>query len=74
MNTRMNPCHTTSTGIAIGRAYVPPPNRIQGDAVQIQRAMLAKKKRLSVDYAVWTALAIGAVVIVLSLVYQGAPK
>jgi hypothetical protein len=63
----MNPCHTTSTGIEIGRAYVPPPQRVQGDAIQIQRAMLAKKKRLSVDYAVYFTAFVGFVVWILVL-------
>lgn len=70
----MNPCHTTSTGISIGRAYVPPPNRIQGDAIQIQRALLAKKKQFAVDYAVYVAAAIALLVVIPSVMFQGAPK
>ncbi len=69
----MNPCHTTSTGISIGRAYVPPPQRVQGDAIQIQRALLAKEKRFAVDYAVYVAAAIGLVAVILSVCFQGAP-
>ena len=63
----MNPGHTTSTGIEIGRAYVPPPQRVQGDAIQIQRALLAKEKRFSVDYAVYVAAAVGFVVVIFVL-------
>jgi hypothetical protein len=69
----MTPGHTTSTGIVIGRAYVPPPQRVQGDAIQIQRALLAKEKRFAVDYAVWAALAVGAVAVAISIFCQGAP-
>lgn len=69
----MNPCHTTSTGIEIGRAYVPPPQRVQGDAIQIQRAMLAKEKRFSVDYAVYVAAVVGFVAVIISVFFQGAP-
>lgn len=69
----MNPCHTTSTGISIGRAYVPPPQRVQGDAIQIQRAMLAKEKRFSVDVVIYFVAFVGWVVWMLSTFVWGKP-
>ena len=34
--------YTTSAGLQIGRCYIPPPMVMQGDAVVIQAALLAK--------------------------------
>lgn len=36
----MTPCHTTSTGLKIGRAYIPPPQRVEGHAIKVQAALL----------------------------------
>lgn len=36
---------TTSTGLQIGRCYIAPPMRVQGDAVAIQSALLAKRSK-----------------------------
>jgi hypothetical protein len=41
MEHRMNPPVTTSKGVRIGSAYVPPPAPIRStDALQLQRALL----------------------------------
>ena len=42
----MNPCHTTSTGLQIGRAYIPPASRMQGDAIKVQAALLEPRTLL----------------------------
>ena len=34
--------YTTPSGLQIGRCYIPPPMVMQGDAVVIQAALLAK--------------------------------
>ena len=64
----------TSTGVQIGRCYIPPAMRMQGDAVVIQSALLAKpsKTRLA-DRAVNWALFAAVIVIIFSLVYQAQP-
>jgi hypothetical protein len=37
MNAR---CYTTKSGVQIGVRYFPPPNRMAGDAVKVQAALL----------------------------------
>jgi hypothetical protein len=42
---RLAAMETTRTGITIGAAYVRPPQRMQGDAVKVQAALLEPRTR-----------------------------
>lgn len=61
----MNPGHTTSTGLRIGRAYVPPPRPMRSaDEYRIQSALIGKPEPRR-----WQEIVITAVlVIVLSAI------
>ncbi len=43
MNAR---CITTKAGVRIGIAYIAPPQRVQGDAVKVQEALLERRTLL----------------------------
>jgi len=43
---RLARMETTRTGITIGAAYMPPPQRMEGDAVHIQSALLSRNAPL----------------------------
>ena len=66
--------YTTQTGVQIGRCYIPPAMRMQGDAVVIQSALLAKPpKTCLADRAVNWALFAAVIVIIASLIWQAQP-
>ena len=60
--------YTTPAGLQIGRCYIPPPIPVRGDAVVIQKVLLAKPKYVSTlaDKAVTWALWLGAVAAILA--------
>lgn len=73
----MNPGHTTRTGLQIGRCYIAPPQRLEGDAIAIQSALLAKDNGEQVERvksaALSVAITLAAVVGFVSMIFQGAP-
>ena len=63
--------YTTSTGLQIGRCYIPPAMPVQGDAVSIQTALLGKPASTSTlgdKVAGWTLTA-AAIAVILSVCF-----
>jgi hypothetical protein len=70
-NFRQTDLVATRAGLQIGRCYIKPAIPVHGDAVQIQSALLAKRNKHA-DQAVNIALALGVIVVILSICL-GAP-
>ena len=66
--------YTTPAGIQIGRCYIPPPMRVQGDAVVIQSVLLGKPSSTALaDRAVNWALFAAVIAVILAVCF-GVPS